>query len=172
MRDKYQVTEEPCELKGSSTVLESSGSCERIADFTRSCHDAIGAIFLNIRLKPKYVLEADIAGCFDNISHQALLGKTKAPPIIQRILKGWLKCGVMDGVFQPTEAGTPQGGVISPLLANIALHGLEEQVHQIGTKTRPTIQLVRYADDFVAFANNESDMNGTKKSGKACGLSS
>lgn len=94
----------------------------------RSCHDAIGAIFLNIRLKPKYVLDADIAGCFDNISHQALLGKTKAPPIIQRILKGWLRCGVMDGVFQPTEAGTPQGGVISPLLANIALHGLEEQV--------------------------------------------
>lgn len=108
------------------------------------------------------MLDADIAGCFDNISHQALLGKTKAPPIIQRILKGWLKCGVMDGVFQPTEAGTPQGGVISPLLANIALHGLEEQVHQIGTKTRPTIQLVRYADDFVAFANNESDINRAK----------
>ncbi|WP_268744022.1 reverse transcriptase domain-containing protein [Chlorogloeopsis fritschii] len=103
-----------------------------------------------------------MAGCFDNISHQALLRKTKAPPIIQRILRGWLKCGVMDGVFQPIEAGTPQGGVISPLLANIALHGLEEQVHQIGTKTRPTILLVRYADDFVAFANNESDIERAK----------
>lgn len=84
-----------------------------------SCHDAIAAIFNIIRLRPKYVLEGDISGCFENISHLALLEKTQAPPSMRRLLSGWLKCGVFDSGFQPTECGAPQGGVASPLLALI-----------------------------------------------------
>ena len=87
----------------------------------RGAHDAIGAIFNNIRLKSKYVLDADIKGCFDNIDHQALLGKLHTYPAMRRLVKGWLKAGVMEALeLSPTKAGTPQGGVVSPLLANIA----------------------------------------------------
>src|ERR1051325_10119430 len=105
----------------------------------RSCHDAIEAIFQEIRYKAKYVLDADIAKCFDRISHQALLDKIDTSPLLRRTIKGWLKAGVMDGgQLFPTEAGTPQGGVLSPLLMNIALHGLEECVAQAFPKTRRT----------------------------------
>jgi RNA-directed DNA polymerase len=124
----------------------------------RSCHDALEAIFRTIRCKSKVVLDADITKCFDRINHRALLDKIDAFPSLRRALKGWLKAGVMDaGLLFPTEAGTPQGGVISPLLANIALHGLEEAVVAAFPKTKevagkrqnwkPT--LIRYADDLV-----------------------
>ena len=87
----------------------------------RGCHDAIGAIFISIKQKPKWVLDADIAKCFDRINHSALLEKLKSTSSIRRQIRAWLKAGVMDqGTWQNTEAGTPQGGVISPLLANIA----------------------------------------------------
>ncbi len=91
----------------------------------RSCHDAIVAIHTAINTKAKYVLDADIAKCFDQINHQALLEKIGTYPELRRLIKAWLKSGVMDGkeLFHTNE-GTPQGGVISPLLANIALHGL------------------------------------------------
>jgi len=124
----------------------------------RSCHDAIEAIFQEIRYKPKYVLDADIAKCFDRIDHQALLDKIDTFPLLRRIIKGWLKAGVMDGKeLFPVEAGTPQGGVLSPLLANIALHGLEEAVaaafpkrrRKEGKKENWTPTLIRYADDLV-----------------------
>jgi len=123
----------------------------------RSAQDAIAAIFLNIKQKSKYVLDADIKGCFDNIDHQALLGKLRTYPVMRRLVKGWLKAGVMDGVdFSPTQAGTPQGGVVSPLLMNIALHGMEEALvnaYMDGKKTLSARQgapkLIRYADDFV-----------------------
>lgn len=112
----------------------------------RSAHDAIEAIFNCIRVKPKFVLDADISGCFDNISHQALLTTLNAPSAIRRQVKAWLKAGVMEsGDWFPTETGTPQGGVISPLLANIALHGMEMRIKQVN----PTAHLIRYADDFV-----------------------
>src|SRR5262249_10323265 len=85
----------------------------------RGSHDPIAAIFINISHKSKYVLDADIKGCFDNIDHQALLGKLRTYPAMRRLVKGWLKAGVMDGLeLSPTPAGTPQGGVVSPLLAN------------------------------------------------------
>lgn len=87
----------------------------------RCAHDAIEAIFNFIRLKPKYVLDADIEKCFDQISHSALLDKLQAIQPITRLIRGWLKAGIMDGdkrLFP--EAGTPQGSVISPLLANVA----------------------------------------------------
>ncbi|MEO0869299.1 MAG: reverse transcriptase domain-containing protein [Cyanobacteria bacterium J06642_11] len=127
----------------------------------RSCQDAIGAIFLSIRQKPKYVLEGDIAGCFDNISHSALLDKTETPPFIRRLLRGWLKCGVIDGTFQPTERGTPQGGTASPILALIALHGLASHIDSLGTKAYP-IQAIFYADDFVVLAAREADIHRAK----------
>ena len=117
----------------------------------RSAHDAITAIFLAIRYKPKFVYDADIKGCFDNINQEALLKKLHAYPIMRHTIKGWLKAGVVDrNVFTPTRAGTPQGGVISPLLANIALHGVEEEA--LGGKRNLNIEqpiLVRYADDYI-----------------------
>jgi RNA-directed DNA polymerase len=115
----------------------------------RSAHDAIEAIFNFIRLKPKYVLDADIEKCFDRINHDVLLKKLNTIEPITRLVRDWLKAGIMDGgqLLFP-EAGTPQGGVISPLLANIALHGFEEALVDAGPqKHKPAV--VRYADDFV-----------------------
>ena len=123
----------------------------------RSCHDAIGAIFNAINGKPKYVLDADIAKCFDRINQEKLLIKLNTSPTIRRQIRAWLKAGVMDGKqLFPTSEGTPQGGVISPLLANIALHGMEERIKQYtetleGRKQHnyQSLSLIRYADDFV-----------------------
>lgn len=131
----------------------------------RSTHDAIGAIFDAIRYKPKYVLDADIAKCFDRINHQKLLEKLKTNPTNKRQIKSWLKSGYMDGEkLFPTDEGTPQGGVLSPLLANVALHGMEnflkeyakhiDMRNKLGrqqswqSKTR-SLTIVRYADDLV-----------------------
>ena len=89
----------------------------------RSAYDAIEAIYKSINKKPKYVLDADISKCFDRINHDALLRKIGRTPY-RRLIKQWLKAGVFDNKqFSNTVEGTPQGGVISPLLANIALHG-------------------------------------------------
>jgi RNA-directed DNA polymerase len=125
----------------------------------RSCHDAIRAIYDHIRLVPKFVLDADIAKCFDRIDHEALLNKLGTFPQLRRMIRAWLKAGILDGgELFPTPGGTPQGGVISPLLANVALHGLATAVesafqqfkHPPGAKRipwKPTV--IRYADDFV-----------------------
>jgi len=126
----------------------------------RACHDAIAAIFDSIRYKAKYVLDADIAKCFDCIDQRKLLNKLNTFPTMRRQIKSWLKAGVMDGKeLFPTSEGTPQGGVISPLLANIALHGMEYQIKEyVGSlkyldkvkKNRmDSVSLIRYADDFV-----------------------
>lgn len=116
----------------------------------RGCHDAIVAIFDEIKQKAKYVLDADIKGCFDHISHQALLNKLATYPAMRQTIRSWLKAGVMEAeVFNPTEEGTPQGGVISPLLANIALHGMETTISEAFTYQERKPALVRYADDFV-----------------------
>jgi RNA-directed DNA polymerase len=121
----------------------------------RTCHDAIEAIFNAIRCKPKYVLDTDIEKCFDRIGHQELLGKIKTSSQLRRQLKAWLKAGVIDqGQWFPTESGTIQGSPLSPLLANIAIHGIEEAVAEKYTRNSrrgfylPII--VRYADDLVA----------------------
>lgn len=131
----------------------------------RSCHDAIGAVFLAIKHKSKYVLDADISKCFDRINHDVLLSKLNTYPTLRRQIRAWLKAGVMDGnELFPTPEGTPQGGVISPLLANVALHGIEELIMglapkfdmrrvdntQLGVRDKlKSISLIRYADDFV-----------------------
>jgi RNA-directed DNA polymerase len=112
----------------------------------RSAHDAIEAIFKNTCLQAKYVLDADIAACFDKISHSAVLTKLQTYPVMQRAVRACLKAGVMDGeeIF-PTTEGSPQGGVISPLIANIALHGLETTVAEV----HPKAKVIRYANDLV-----------------------
>ncbi|MFS0517729.1 group II intron reverse transcriptase [Nostoc sp. UIC 10607] len=116
--------------------------------------------------KPKYVLDADIAKCFDRIDQEALLTKLNTFPTIRRQVRAWLKAGVMDGKqLFPTSEGTPQGGVISPLLANIALHGMEERIRQYADtlptrsgygkrENRNALSLIRYADDFVILHEN------------------
>jgi RNA-directed DNA polymerase len=134
----------------------------------RSCHDAIEAIYIAINKKNVYVLDADIKGCFDNIDHIALLRKLNTFPRLRRVIKGWLKSGaIMDEEgFQEIDAGTPQGGVISPLLANVALHGLEYETRKAlsadifrymretrGKANHKDAQqkfcVIRYADDFI-----------------------
>jgi RNA-directed DNA polymerase len=138
----------------------------------RSCHDAIKQIKNCIQNKAKYVLDADIAKCFDRINHETLLQKLNINGKVRQQIKAWLKSGVIDkGAFTATSEGTPQGGVISPLLANIALHGMEERIkqefpemshtgretwfHKKGTHfVLPNI--IRYADDFVILHENKS----------------
>jgi len=123
----------------------------------RSPHDAIEAIFNTIRYVPKYVLDADIAGCFDNIDHNKLLAKLNTYPTLGKQVKAWLKSGVMENKdLTTTEKGTPQGGVISPLLANIALHGMELEIKKYARtlkgrkeENEDNLSLIRYADDFV-----------------------
>jgi len=115
----------------------------------RSAHDAIEAIFNAICLKPKYVLDTDIEQCFDRISHEALLRKLNSIRPIMRLIRGWLKAGILDeGEMIFPEAGTPQGGVISPLLCNVALHGFEGAITRIAPRKHRAI-VVRYADDLV-----------------------
>ncbi len=127
----------------------------------RSCHDAREAIFNAIRSKPKYVFDADIKGAFDNISQEALLAKLHTSPLLRKAVKGWLKAGVMEGcTFSPTEVGTPQGGVISPLLMNVALHGMEQAIIEGYSKSHAVEKplLVRYADDFVIFHSDLKEL--------------
>jgi RNA-directed DNA polymerase len=128
----------------------------------RSCHDAIEKIYGLARPNKtkKWVLDADIKGAFDHISHDYLL-KAIGPFPARELIKQWLKAGYVEQeMFHATEEGTPQGGVVSPLLANIALHGMEEA---IGVKYDYRGQLigkravVRYADDFVCFCETKED---------------
>jgi RNA-directed DNA polymerase len=128
----------------------------------RSCHDAIEKIYGLARPNKtkKWILDADIRGAFDNISHDYLL-KAIGPAPGRELIKQWLKAGYIEQeMFHATERGTPQGGIASPLLANIALHGMEEA---IGVKYDYRGQLiskravVRYADDFVCFCETRED---------------
>ena len=119
----------------------------------RGVHDAIEAIFNGIRFKDKYVLDADIQKCFDKINHSALLSKLNTFPTLHRQIKAWLKSGVvLEGKLFPTEEGSPQGGVISPLLALVALQGLETAIRgcvKSGRNAQQELTVVFYADDFV-----------------------
>jgi RNA-directed DNA polymerase len=127
----------------------------------RGCHDAIQAIFTTVARKGAnrvWILDADLKAAFDRIDHNHLLEAIGMFPGREQI-RGWLKAGVVDrGRYTPTEEGTPQGGVISPLLLNIALQGIEEAAGVRYTKngyTRrdgPTV--VTYADDFVALCHS------------------
>jgi RNA-directed DNA polymerase len=122
----------------------------------RSCADAIERCFSTFsRASPAWILEGDIEGCFDNISHQWLLDRV---PMDKSILQKWLKSGYLEKqVFYDTVSGTPQGGIISPVLANLALDGLERRLREVfpdrgkGSERGKAAQvhLIRYADDFI-----------------------
>lgn len=146
----------------------------------RSCHDALEAIFNAIRYKNCYVLDADIAKCFDRINHEALLKKLNTSPTIRRQIRAWLKAGVMENMQHfDTSEGTPQGGVISPLLANIALHGMEWRIkdyvetcdlkrsngkYQLPSRDkRDSVSIIRYADDFVILHKDLTVVSGCRE---------
>jgi RNA-directed DNA polymerase len=128
----------------------------------RSPHDAIEAVFNFIRLKPKFVLKADIEKCFDKINHQALLDKLFTIQPIAKLVRGWLKAGIVDrGQTLFPEEGVPQGGVISPLLMNIALHGLEEDLVEAYPK-RHKPAVIRFADDVVILHHDLDTLHQVK----------
>lgn len=118
----------------------------------RNCHQAIERVLELHRQGYRTVLEADIQGFFDNIPHRIIeeaVAEEVADGNILRLVKGFLTAGVMeDGVRKPTTVGTPQGGVVSPLLANIVLNRLDWQLHEAG------YHFVRYADDFVVLCRD------------------
>jgi len=140
----------------------------------RSCQDAIGAIYTSCHgplAKRLWALDADLAAAFDKISHDHLLSAIGSFPA-REMIRDWLKAGVFEPGkgFAPTGEGTPQGGVISPLLMNVALHGLEEAagvryqtagVHAGETKPGSPI-LVRYADDLVVLCNSQEQAEQIK----------
>jgi RNA-directed DNA polymerase len=145
----------------------------------RSCHDAIQAIFQGIKFKQAYVLDADIKGCFDNINHKALLDKLATNPKLRRLIRMWLKAGIMDdGLVHENERGTPQGSALSPLLANIALHGMERDTKEYlkqdllkyaKSKSKypgvymSSISIIRYADDFLVLHESNEIIIKAKK---------
>lgn len=121
----------------------------------RSCHMAVEKVLELGRQGFRYVLDADISGFFDNLSHRAVMQELSAVVAdgnILRLVEKFLRAGVMEGgKFQPTRVGTPQGGVASPLLANIALNVLDWHLHEHG------FRFVRYADDFVVLCQDEGE---------------
>jgi RNA-directed DNA polymerase len=131
----------------------------------RSCHDAIAMIFTTLRgrkARRLWILDADLAGAFDRIDHDQLLANIGLFPA-RDMIRRWLKAGVIEkGRFTPTGDGAPQGGVISPLLMNVALHGMEPaagiRYRRCGDNTAETERespaLVRYADDYVALCHS------------------
>jgi RNA-directed DNA polymerase len=140
----------------------------------RSCQDAIGAIYLTCkgpRAKRVWALDADLAAAFDRIDHDRLLETIGEFPA-RDMIREWLKAGVFEPGkgFAPTEQGTPQGGVISPLLLNVALHGLEEaagvRYYTTGTnagKVTPNSPVsVRYADDVVVLCHSQGQAEQVK----------
>lgn len=130
----------------------------------RGCQDAIQAIYRTVRGRNphrRWVLDADLSAAFDRIDHAQLLAQLGTFPGREQVA-GWLQAGVIDqGRFAPTVDGTPQGGVISPLLLNIALHGMEQAAGVSYKRCGPTKAhvragspvLVRYADDFVVICH-------------------
>ena len=130
----------------------------------RGCHDAIESIYVTLKgrlSKRQWVLDADLSAAFDRIDHDRLLAHLGSFPG-RAMIAGWLSAGVVEqGRFAPTERGTPQGGVISPMLLNIALHGMEEAAGVRYTRRDPqgaqvamgSPVLVRYADDFVVMCH-------------------
>ena len=122
----------------------------------RNCHMAVEKVVELHRLGHTYVLDADIKGFFDNLPHAVIMTALRAEVAdgnILDLIEKFLKAGVMEGgVFQPTRLGTPQGGVISPLLANIALNSLDWRLHERG------FRFVRYADDFVVLGRTEAQV--------------
>ena len=124
----------------------------------RSCADAIGQCFCALakRYAPVWVLEGDIKACFDRISHSWLL---KSIPMDKRILRQWLEAGYWEkGRLFPTLLGTPQGGIVSPVLANLTLDGMEGVIRSRIKLRRDQVNFIRYADDFVVTARKRETL--------------
>jgi group II intron reverse transcriptase/maturase len=121
----------------------------------RSCHQAVEKVLELGQQGYRFVLDADISGFFDNLSHTAImreLSEVVADGNILGLVEKFLRAGVMEGgKMRPTSIGTPQGGVASPLLANIALNILDWHLHERG------FRFVRYADDFVVLCRSEAE---------------
>ena len=156
----------------------------------RNCQDAMEAIFTSLRNHSndkgyhKYVLDADISKCFDQIDHTYLLKKLNTLPEMEAQVKAWLKAGIMEEFsktkqwndISENQKGTPQGGIISPLLSNIALHGMEEHMKDwICTKPsfaktnkyskiakRKSLSIIRYVDNFVIIHKDENIIREAK----------
>jgi RNA-directed DNA polymerase len=137
----------------------------------RSCHDAIAKIFNIARpnKRKKWVLDADIEGAFDSISHERVL-EAIGPFPARELIRRWLKAGYMEmGTLHQSETGVPQGGVISPLLMNIALDGMEEALgvrHDRRGQIKGSRALVRYADDWVVFCESKEDAQAARLQAK------
>jgi RNA-directed DNA polymerase len=138
----------------------------------RGCHDAIAVIFNTASgktAKRLWVLDADLAAAFDQLDHAHLLGQLGGFPG-RGLVAGWLRAGVVEqGRFTPTRRGSPQGGVISPLLMNVALHGMEQAAgvrYYAGAPTNETVRggpvLVRYADDLLALCHSRQQAEQVK----------
>ena len=139
----------------------------------RGCHDAIEAIFKTLcgnRSQRRWILDADLAGAFDRIDHEHLLGSLGTFPA-RGMVRAWLKAGVIEaGELTPTDEGTPQGGVISPVLLNVALHGMEQaagvqyrlSAHSDAQTVKGCPVLVRYADDYVAMCHSREQAEQVK----------
>jgi len=146
-------------------VAESTGDANSYGFRShRSTADAIVKCktLLSRAHSPKWILEGDIKGCFDNISHKWML---KHVPTDKRTLSKWLKAGYVEhNRLFPTEAGTPQGGIISPTLANVTLDGLEELLRTKFKSRKHKVHLVRYADDFIVTASSKELLEQEVKS--------
>jgi len=139
----------------------------------RGCHDAIQVLYQACKgATPRrtWILDADLAAAFDRINHQHLLDQLGTFPA-RELIAGWLKAGVVDkGRFAPSEEGTPQGGVISPLLLNVALHGMETaagvRYQRLGSDAAVTAAdspvLTRYADDLVVLCRTRHEAEQVK----------
>lgn len=131
-----------------------------------STADAKWVVARQLQGGPKYFLDADIKGCFDNINHDYFLSKLNNSKMFKRQIEAWLKAGIMadfqEDSYDINEAGTPQGGVISPLLMNIALHGLVNNLLEHFTK-RNSIKVIRIAYDFIVFAKSLEDVLKAKE---------
>jgi len=138
----------------------------------RGCADAIAALFTTLKGKSKrvWIVDADLSAAFDRIDHSRLLAALGSFPA-RDMIAGWLRAGVIeDGAFTPTEEGTPQGGVVSPLMMNVALHGLEEaagvRYQASGKNAGDTVPgcpvVVRYADDLVACCHSRQQAEQVK----------
>jgi len=139
----------------------------------RSCQDAMQAIFVTARgetCRRQWVLDADLAAAFDQLDHDHLLGQLGQFPARERV-RQWLKAGVVErGRLAPTERGSPQGGVISPVLMNVALHGMEQAAgvryirtgSNAGTARPGSPVLVRYADDLIALCHSRGQAEQVK----------
>jgi RNA-directed DNA polymerase len=124
------------------------------ADAVAQCHNS-----LSRKDSPQWVLEGDIKGCFDNISHDWLLLNV---PMDRSVLRKWLKAGfVEENRLFPTEAGTPQGGSISPMLANLTLDGMEKLLDSLPRRRK--VNFIRYADDFIVTADSSEFLETTVK---------